>query len=188
MKKNIVTVSLIIIILVVCFLFFSSSFSKYQTNGVGQVDSNVAFYLLKPGYMTNQIKLSSLSPSNDPYVYTFSVSNTDGTNRSEVDLSYVVKIITTTNIPLRYELYMNENYLSSGATNLININNTVIAADEDGTYFQTFTMDSVNMYYNANKTDNYTLLVYYDDEVKNSKYQDTIEGIRIDIDSEQIIE
>lgn len=188
MNRRFIIVGLVCSIVVLVFLLFSTSFSKYQTNGVGQVNSNVAFYLLKPGYMTNQIKLSDLSPSDDPYVYTFSVSNTDGTNRCEVDMSYVVKIVTTTNIPLRYELYMNENYQNNNATNLININNTVIAADDDGTYFQTFTLNSVNMYYNANKTDNYTLLVYYDDEVKNSKYQDTIEGIRIDIDSQQIIE
>lgn len=164
------------------------SFSRYQSSVVGEINSNVAFYLVKADYMTRQIKLTDLTPSSTPYVFTFSVANYDGNKRCEVDLSYVVKVVTTTNIPLRYKLYMNEDYTNANSTNLISSSNTDVSADDYGTYFQTFTLNSVNMYYSTSSINNYTLLVYYDETNTNSKYQDTVEGITIVVDSQQIID
>lgn len=188
-RKKIVVITLLVTIIV--FLIFaklSMSFSRYQSSVVGEINSNVAFYLVKADYMTRQIKLTDLTPSSTPYVFTFSVANYDGNKRCEVDLSYVVKVVTTTNIPLRYKLYMNEDYTNANSTNLISSSNTDVSADDYGTYFQTFTLNSVNMYYSTSSINNYTLLVYYDETNTNSKYQDTVEGITIVVDSQQIID
>lgn len=178
----------IIIISIITFLVMSMTFSKYQTNITGNVASNIAFYLTKTDYQIQQINLTTVEPRKDPYVYTFSVSNIDGAKVSDVDVNYVLKIVTTTNLPLTFALYMNESYDSNSSTNLISSGNTEVSADEYGTYFQTITMPSESLLYATPKTNNYTLLIYYDEDENSAKYQDTVESIRLVIESEQIIE
>ena len=162
--------------------------SRYMTTVVGTTSTNVAYYLLKPTYMTNNVKLTTLAPSDTPYVYTFSISNYDSNETSEVDLEYILKIITTTNLPLTYKLYKNEDYTSNSATNLVTNNNTVVAQDDDGTYFKTMTFNKEELYYNTPAINNYTLLIYYSTASANAIYQNTIESIRIVIDSNQIVD
>ena len=187
-KRLLKSMMILLIIIIGCLIIISKSLSKYENEVQTRVQSNIAFYLAKTDYMTRNIKLTDLKPSNTPYVYTFTVGNVDGNKRSEVDISYILSIITTTNIPLTYKLYMNEDYQSNDSTNLISSTNTEVARDEDGTYFQTFTFDEEELYYSTSKTNSYTLLVYYDLEDNDAKYQDTIESIRIVVDSSQIIE
>ena len=179
---------MLIYIIVGIIIIIEKTYSKYQIQSTGEIESNIAFYLVKADYQEKYVKLNNLVPSPEPYVYSFTVSNTDNNKTSEVDTSYVLKIITTTNLPLRYELYMNEKYDDSESTNLINDNTKKINNDEDDTYFQTFTMEKENLYYNEPKENNYTLLIYYDSENINAKYQDTYESIKITIDSEQIVD
>ena len=189
MNKKIIKGMIVLLILIIgSILIISKSLSKYETRTEASVNSNIAFYLTKAQYMTKNVKISEIEPSNVPKVYTFSVSNTYQNKTSEVDISYILKIITTTNLPLRYELYMNEDYQLSTSTNLISSENTVVAQDEYGTYFQTFTFEEEELYFSTAKTNEYTLLVYYDLESKDVKYQDTIESIKLEIDSSQIIE
>lgn len=189
-KKNILLISKINLFLVTFFMtlvIFPFALSKYQTTATGNVNSNIAFYLFKADYQVQRIKLADLEPSNTPHVYTFSVSNQNNNKVSDVDIEYTLRIVTTTNLPLRYQLYKNEDYQSNDSTNLINGNNTTIAQDDDDTYFQTFTFSTEQLLYAIPKTNNYTLVIYYDVTNKESKYQDTIESIRIIIDSKQII-
>ena len=159
--------------------------SKYQASGAGNVNSNIAFYLLKEGYYYQNVKLSDVDLDNSPYVVNFSVSNTKDNKVSDVDIEYVVKVITTTNLPFTYELYENEDYV--GGTNLISNSNTVVEKDSDGTYFQTFSLDKETLYYRTSKVNNYTLLVYYGN-LKDAKYQDVVESVKIVVDSKQVIE
>lgn len=187
-KISVIVLSSIIAVSLFAFVVVSITFSKYQTKTTGKISSNIAFYLTKADYQIKQIKLGMLMPRHDPYVYSFTVSNQDGNKVSDVDINYVLKIITTTNLPLRFELYMNEEYDSNGSTNLISSGNTVIESDEYGTYFQTITMDGEDLLYNNPKTNNYTLLVYYDENDKDAKYQDTVESVRLIVESSQIIE
>ena len=190
MKNKEFIIILIAIIGVSLSLFFAlfRTFSSYQTVVIGDISSNIAFYLTKGEYQVQQIYLSSLTPRAAPYVYTFSVTNRDGTKVSDVDVEYVLKVVATTNLPLRYELYMNENYTDNGATNLATNQNTTIERDEYNTIFKTITLSSEELLYNTPKANNYTLLIYYDANNNDAKYQDTIESIRIVTDSRQIIE
>ena len=91
-------------------------------------------------------------------------------------------------MPFEYELYENENYTSDEATNLISSSNTVVEKDEDGTYFQTFTMNEEQLLYNSPKVNRYTFVVRFLDYYRNYKYQDMVESVRIVIDSEQVID
>lgn len=186
-KKLILTVILIYIVVGVL-IAIENAYSKYQTQANGKVETNIAFYLVKADYQEQHIKLNNLIPRPEPYVYNFTVTNTDNGKISEVDTSYVLKIITTTNLPLRYELYMNERYDDNESTNLIDDNNKEISRDEYGTYFQTITMETQYLYYSKPKENNYTLLIYYDDENIDAKYQDTYESIKIIVESQQMLD
>ena len=97
-------------------------------------------------------------------------------------------MVATTNLPLRFKLYMNENYTDNNATDLVTNENTTIEYDEYNTIFKTITLSKENLLYSTPKTNNYTLLIYYDSNNNDAKYQDTIESIRIVTNSRQIIE
>lgn len=181
-------INLLVIILLILIKIMPVTLSKYQSSGIGNMNSNIAFYLLTADYLTQKIKLSDLTPSDNPYVYTFTVGNEKDSKTSEVDIEYILSIVTTTNLPLRYELYENSNYQDENAVNLITTSNTVIEKDEDGTYFQKFTFEKENLYFNNPSTNTYTLLVYFDKSNNDAKYQDTVEGLRIIVDSKQIID
>ena len=181
-------INLLIIILLILLKLLPVTLSRYESNATGETNTNIAYYLLEPNYYTDNIKLNTLGIQQEPYVYNFTISNFNENNHSEVDLTYILSIVTTTNIPLRYELYENEDYTSTNKTNLITTNNTIIEPDSDGTYFQTITMNEEEMLYSDDVTNSYTLLIYYDSNNADSKYQDTIEGVRIIIDSKQEID
>ena len=181
-------INLLIIILLILLKLLPVTLSRYESNATGETNTNIAYYLLEPNYYTDNIKLNTLGIQQEPYVYNFTISNFNENDHSEVDLTYILSIVTTTNIPLRYELYENEDYTSINKTNLITTNNTVIEPDSDGTYFQTITMNEEEMLYSEDITNSYTLLIYYDVNNADSKYQDTIEGIRIIIDSKQEVD
>ena len=67
-------------------------------------------------------------------------------------------------------------------------NNTTVERDDDGTYFQTFTMDEEELLYRTPKVNSYTLVVYFGNYYRNAKYQDMVESVRIIIDSKQVID
>ena len=164
------------------------SISKYETVSNADINSNIAFYLFQDDYVVRNVSLSNVDFSRGFYVLNFTVSNQKDTRVSDVDIRYVLKIITTTNLPFEYELYENEDYDVTGATNLINSGNTVLEKDDDGTYFQTFTMNEEELLYKKPKVNYYTLVVKFSDYYRNYKYQDMVDSIRIVIDSEQVID
>ena len=181
-------INLLVILLLILIKIMPVTLSKYQSSGIGNMNSNIAFYLLTVDYLTQRIKLSDLTPSDNPYVYTFTVGNEKDSKTSEVDIEYILSIVTTTNLPLRYELYENSNYLDDAAVNLITSGNTVVEKDIDGTYFQTFTFETEKLYFSNPTTNTYTLLVYFDKSNNDAKYQDVVESIKIIVDSKQIID
>ena len=189
-KKFLLTVkiNILIVLLLVFVKLMPVTLSKYETVANSKVDSNIAFYLLDTNYYTESIKLSSLSPSDNPYIYTFTVSNFNDTKESEVDIEYDLSLIMTTNLPLRYKLYKNEDYTNSSSNNLITDTNSRIELDSDGTYFKIVNFDTENLFYNSHTTNTYTLLVYYDKSNSNPIYQDTIESVKIVVKSRQIID
>ena len=190
-KKNILLISklnLFFITFFITLIIFPFTLSKYQSTATGNINSNIAFYLFKTDYQIERIKLADLEPSTTPHIYTFTIGNQNNNKVSDVDIEYYLKIITTTNLPLRYQLYKNEEYESNDSTNLINNTNTTIEKDSDGTYFQTFEFEKEELLYTTPKTNNYTLVVYFDETNKEAKYQDTPESVKIIVDSRQIID
>lgn len=170
------------------FLFFlvPYTYSKYETRATADVRSQVAYYLLDSNYMTASIKMSELIPSDTPYIYNFSIANNDGTNRLETRLEYDLNIRTTTNLPLFFELYLNEPYDNPSSTNIIGSGNVV--TDEHGTYFKVFPAPKEYFSYEFNEINNYTLVVRFPKSYASFQYQNLIDVIELNIDSKQILD
>ncbi len=184
-NKRVATKSLIIILCVVIITrLFVLILARYESVSDSKAEVDFAFYLLKDDYKTMTINLDSLLPQDDAYVYNFSIGNEDGTDRAEVDLEYELTIRTTTNLPLTYELYMNQKYTDFGAQNIIK--NNEIALDEHGTCFRTLTTEKINLSYKVGTTNLYQLVVYFPKEYNTENYQDIIELIEITVNAHQV--
>lgn len=177
---------LVILVLCLCIIIriFTLVLSKYESESSANADVDIAFYLLKEDYKTMTLNLASLFPQDNAYVYTFSIGNEDGDKKAEIDLVYNLTLRTTTNLPLTYELYMNEEYTASGAQNII-LENT-IGTDENGTYFRTMTTDPITLQYTNPTTNLYQLVVYFPSSYNTNNYQDIIEALEITVHSEQV--
>ena len=177
-----------LIILVLCLLIIARIFvlvlSKYESIANSYANVEIAFYLLKEDYKTMTINLAELLPQNNAYVFDFSIGNQDGIEMAEVDLEYELSLRTTTNLPLTFELYMNENYTDTGATNIIKENN--IALDEQGTYFRTMTTEKKYLSYKEGKTNLYQLVVYFPANYNQEIYQNIIELLEINVNAQQV--
>ena len=124
-----------LIILILCILIIARIFvlvlAKYESISDSYANVDIAFYLFQEDYKTMTLNLASIVPQNDEYTFEFSIGNEDGIEIAEVDLEYELTLRTTTNLPLTYELYMNQQYTDEGATNIIKENTDDL--DEDGT-------------------------------------------------------
>ena len=139
------------------------------------------------GVIEKEVKLDELVPSDTPYVYNFKVANNDGKNRLETKLEYTLKIVTTTNLPLSYKLYMNENYNYNASTNIIT-KDTIEKTGEDGAYFRTLETAKQTFGFDKDEENIYHLVVTFPKEYDSFEYQDIIEGVTICIESKQIID
>ena len=177
---------LVILVLCLCIILriFTLVLSKYESESTSNANVDIAFYLLKEDYKTMTLNLATLFPQNNAYVYTFSIGNQDGEKKTEVDLNYDLTIRTTTNLPLTYELYMNEEYNQSGAKNIIKTNE--ISPDENGTYFRIMTTDTVFLKYTEPTTNLYQLVIYFPANYNTNNYQDIIEALEIRVESTQV--
>lgn len=177
-----------LIILILCFLIIARIFvlvlSKYESISNSYANVDIAFYIFKEDYKTMTVNLASLLPQNDEYIFDFSIGNEEGGEIAEVDLEYELTLRTTTNLPLTYELYMNEQYTDGGATNIIKEN--TVAVDEYGTYFRTMTTDKITLPYTQGKTNLYQLVINFPANYNTENYQDIIELLEITVNAHQV--
>ena len=57
------------------------TFAFYNSNASLSLDIQTAIYVVEPGEMSFNIDLEKIIPSDEPYIYTFSVSNFDEEKR-----------------------------------------------------------------------------------------------------------
>ncbi len=185
-KGSLSTTIFLFILLVLIITLFPLTYSRYETTATSGANIPVAHYILGAGYQYIDVSIPNLVPRATPYVYNFTIANNKDGKRTETLMEYDLKVVTTTNLELNYELYINEDYQSSGSTN--KINNTNIIQDEDGTYFKEMTVPKSYFTYEYNEINNYTLLIYFPTNYKDAKYQDQVESIFIIIESKQTIQ
>ncbi len=183
--KPIITISFLALIIVIVIFLTPTTYSKYKTETDSTAEPEIAFYLLQTDYRTTNILLEEIAPRNAPYTHKFTVSNNNGTSRTETNLQYDLSIRTTTNLPLTYELYLNSEYTDQNAQNIIT--DEQVIQDDDGTYFNKFTTDTEYFSHAYNETNEYQLVVYFPSNYINEMYQDIIDSIEITVDSKQVI-
>lgn len=173
------------LILIITIFLTPTTISKYTSQSTSSADVDVAFYLIKTSYQSTTVLLDEITPRNEPYVYTFTIANNNGVNRTETKLEYDLSIRTTTNLPLTYSLYMNQNYDDQNASNIIT--NQRLIQDDDGTYFNKFETSKNYFSHEYDESNTYQLVVSFPNTYVDEMYQDIIESIEITINSKQII-
>ena len=175
--------ALLVILLFALLFLVPYTLSRFKTNASGDVEIDVALFVVDDKYDHDNITLNEMKPG-DTYEYTFSVSNkNDDDEMTEVSTEYNVGITATTNLPLEYELYL----INSGINQNIVDTNEIIT-DDDGTYFKKLVSVNRNFNYSDEMTDYYKLVVKYPSSITSYKYQDTAENIEISINGKQIID
>jgi len=187
-NKNRLIISGILLFLVVVLIVFIDTdvftFSRYERNVTSNNDLHTAIYLLKDEYQTITVKIPDVIPSNNQYLYTFSVSNFKDDVHSDTNLKYKIHIRTTTNLRIGYDLY-NTLDIDDAQSDLIT---NLIQRDDDGTYFRNMITGEKTMLYSEDKTDYYTLLLTFPLDYKDSMYSGIPELIEINIESKQILD
>ena len=187
-KRFLIVILVMFILIVVAIKLLQIAYASYESQAKLNANIDKALYILKTGGMNFNIDLDKIEPSSKPYIYKFSISNFDGNRHSDVDIEYQMNITTTTNLPLTYELYRNENYDDENATNLFE--NMKTKQDVDGASYNYLEGQEKYLFpYEEDKTDIYTLVVYFPESNKTTtEYADNLENIEVEIKSNQVTE
>ena len=185
-KKDFVRYLLFSFILIAVFLMLSGNITqaRYETDTSARVLPNLAFFVVDVESQTGEIKLESMVPSTTPYLYTFDVSNFNDQKKANVDLTYSIEIITTTNMPLNYKLYKGT---VSGEGDL---DSDEFTTDENGVYYRHLKINDVSlMDYRQRVTDKYILWVEFPIMYKDYpvEYAGIIDLVDIKINAEQVV-
>ena len=183
-KRMFLKVLIIVLGIIVATRLFVLILAKYESISNSKANVDVAFYVLNDDYKTMTTNLDALEPQDDAYIYNFSIGNENGEQKAEVDLEYELSIRTTTNLPLTYQLYMNQDYKDKDAQNIITENE--ITLDEQGTYFRHIKTEKVNLTYRKATTNLYQLVVYFPKNYNTENYQNIIELIEITVNAHQV--
>ena len=185
-KRLLIVVLGLFLLIILAIKLFQIAYASYESEAKLNANINKALYILEEGGMDFNIDLNKIEPSDKPYVYKFSISNYKGNKHSQVDIEYKIDFKTTTNLPLTYKLYRNENYDDAGATDLFD--EAKVTQDVDGAWYNTLEGKEKYMFpYTEDKTDIYTLVVHFPKEYKtNTEYADSIENIEVAIKSNQV--
>lgn len=184
LKYNRLTIA--IIILAILLFIVPITYSRFQSTRTPNAEIDTAFYIIDSNYETKSVHLDDLVPSATPYTYNFTVANNNGTDRAETDIEYTIEITSTTNLPLNYALYLNQEYTDEDSTNII-INDTT-QPDEYGTYFKKMVTESKKFSHLKDESNSYQMTVVFPKEYEYFEYQGIIEGISITVKSKQVIE
>ncbi len=183
-KSNYIFTFLIIDILVL-FAMFNISFASYTAQAISDAEMEVALYAFRheltdevDGQVVN-LDLGSMKPG-DTKTFKINVYNSNlSGNKSDTDIIYDLKIITTTNINLNYELYL------EGDDGVNYALNKHIVSDEWGTNYNYILGPDRCFKFTNIRSDRYILKVTFPEEFNSAKYQDLIESIKVQLVSRQ---
>ena len=209
-RVNFLTVFLLLDLFAVLSIIKTSN-ATYTSEAIGTSEMEVALYAFRYEGVTElegvdggtvldsvDINLGNISPGDKKYykfnVYNYLINEDDNTEKiSETSISYKLKIITTTNLPLTYSLYLNQSPFSSSSSNLIgstdNSNTSDVITDGFGTYYKVFPVSEKCFKLDTDelKYDKYTLVVEFPKDYSDVLYQDLVESIKIQIESKQVL-
>lgn len=197
------------ITLVLLYHVLFSSYSIYESEANSTAAIDVAFFVLDDEYETQVITLEDMNPGDEQYC-NFSIANymIDENGEkfvSETDMEYELKIRTTTNLPLSYELYKNQSIDVTGLQNILETETVFNYSDEDSTIFKRLVQSTLSaeekeegitdkgtFLYSANEgngiSNTYILKVSLPESCNSADYQNIIECIEITVDARQILQ
>lgn len=197
-----------LLILFVLHKIIFSSYSLYESEANSNLDIDVAFFVLENENLGKLITLDDLAPG-DETSCSFSIANfmteeyvdeEDGQTKkktvvAETDIKYKLTIRTTTNLPLEYELYINDNPLEN-PTAVEQINGgSEFNQDEYDTYFNKLIEYENTFSYEVPTTDTYILKIKFpkgvtedSTEYQDYTYQNIIDAIEISVEAEQVVD
>ena len=185
-RRFLLFVFLLFLILFLAGYLFQVAYARYEVNT--KLNSNIkkALYILGTDNLSFNLESDGIVPSDNPYVYKFSVSNFNEKNDTDVDIYYNVSVKTTTNLPINIKLYRNENYDDNSSTNIFG--GSSLVQDADGAWYNLYkNNEKYEMYYKDKTTDVYTLVINFPKEyAKDTTYENYIESIEVDINSKQM--
>ena len=181
--KCLIIVALLIIIIVAS-IRIRQTLARYETLTSAQRDVDVAFWFVDNSFKSERILIQDIYPSETAFEYEFLVTNFNNTKSAETDLEYEIEIITTTNLPLSYQIKKN----GSTCTKV-----EQLYTDEDGTYYRKIKLETATnrliMYHENDTIDYFTIKVLFPKENSaNLEYADIMEDIQINLTAKQIIE
>lgn len=199
---------LVLAIVIMIYRTFFGSYSLFESEASSTASIDVAFFILDDKYENQTIVLDDMEPGDVQYIK-FSVANyLEAENEdedditSETDMKYKLKIRTTTNLPLKYELYRNQSLDQSNLVNVLDEDySESVYLDSYNTYFQKLVLDnesndlklegitdSGDFYKDTPVKITYILKVELPAEYKGVEYQDRMECIEISVDGKQILD
>ena len=178
--------SILFIVTIIAISTFKLTQARYETNTTIKVAPSLAFFIVDVESQTGQIKLESMVPSTTPYLYKFNVSNFDDSSNkmANVDLTYSIEIITTTNMPLNFRIFKGSNM------EVNEIDSDTVTTDENGVYYRHLVINGVSVLeHSTRSTDVYTLWVEFPIEYNNypEEYAGIIDLVDIKINAEQVV-
>lgn len=172
-------ITLIILGILVLLLIIRGTMASFETNGSGKARADIAFYVLDVSRQTESLKISDIKPNDSDNVYTIDVSNYLNNKITDVDMEYSLSIRTTTNIPVTYSLYLNDD-----TTNIMS--NRTLEKDSNGTYFYKYDSISKTFSHGVSRRDSYKLVINFSSKYKNYDYQGLIDSIEISVNAKQV--
>ena len=182
--KSYLFFSIILLLTLISIRTLEFTQARYESNTQLSVSPSIAFFIVDVMNTSGQIKLDSMIPRDEPYLYSFEVSNFKDGKRANVDLTYSIEIITTTNMPLEFKIF------KGGANEINRIDSDMVTTDENGVYYRHLLINGVSqMPYSTNTTDTYTLWVSFPSIYKANPeiYEGIIDLVDIKINAEQVV-
>lgn len=183
-KLNIISIFLVIDVLVL-FAMFNISHASYTAQAVSNAEMEVALYafrsdmLDKNDMQVDSLNLGDMEPgeTKEFKINVYNYKKNGAT--SDTDIIYDLKVITTTNINLEYELYLNESYEENYASEIYK------KTDDWGTTYNYILGPDRYFNYGVEMHDTYTLKITFPERYDDSRYQDLMESIKIQLVSRQ---
>ncbi|MEG0995066.1 MAG: hypothetical protein RSE91_03785 [Bacilli bacterium] len=187
-KRYLIFALLLSVLSFISFYCIRVTYASYESRANLNLNVDNALYLFNETVSAFNINIDGIVPSSTPYISTFKVANYNNSRESDVDLSYTISIMTTTNIPLEYKLYRNEDYNNNASTSIIKT--TSIVKDSDGAWYKILNINDVRVFpYKERKQDIYTLVINFPPRYASTlNYAGEIENIEVKIESKQILE
>lgn len=173
---------LLILLVVLSINLIKNTRARYRSTAQSNANVDLAFYLFQEQSISQSLKLESILPRANPYNYTFSVANNDGTRRTETAINYSIEIKTTTNLQLSFKVFDQTN------PTVDLVSGVETRQDDNGTYFKYITVTGGHFGFQQDEQVNYTLQIEFPERYNLAQYEGIIEYLEMTVKSNQRIE